>query len=655
MKLDKAGTGLPYNTDPSALLNATILDTIAGLVVVLDREGRIVAFNRACQKTTGYSTAEVEGKLLWDIFVLPEEIEGVKAIFARLRAGDFPNEHQNYWRAKDGQLHWIAWSNSALVGADGEVSHVIGTGSDITGRRRAEEELEAARAEAVNEKNRLDAVLQILPVGVAIVDAQGGGARTNLMYDQIWSGPRPQTRSVDDYAAYQAWWVDTGRPVQPEEWASAQAVLKGEAVHGQYFQIQRFDGRRAYVLNSGAPILDAAGQVAGSAVAILDVSERVASEEALRESEEQARNQLAEIETIYNSANVGLCVFDAQLRYLRINERMAEINGVPAAEHIGRTVREVVPDLAPLSEELARRVFETGEGVQDIEFSGTTASQPGELRTWVEQWMPLKDGSGRVIGINVAVEEITERKQAEIERERLLAELMQLDQLKDQFLYVAAHELKTPVAIMKGYAQALLRYAEELTPARRKMLTAIDHGADRIDGIVDDLLDIERLRAGQLDLEKECFDLAALVEEMVDGAAVAACNHNLILTGNRPVAVHGDRERLGQVLAELLDNARRYSPESGDIEVAMEARDGQAVVSVKDNGVGIPREKQERIFQRFYRAHTRTAYDYGGMGVGLYISKEIVERHGGRLWFQSEEQRGSTFFLSLPLNAQGCP
>ncbi len=127
--------------------------------------------------------------------------------------------------------------------------------------------------------------------------------------------------------------------------------------------------------------------------------------------EERARRQLAEIEAIYNTAPVGLCVFDSQGRYVRINQRLADINGLPAADHIGRTIREVVPDLADQAEAILRRVMETGEPVRDVEFTGTTLASEAARQTWLEQWLPLKDDAGRVIGVNVVAEDITERKQ----------------------------------------------------------------------------------------------------------------------------------------------------------------------------------------------------------------------------------------------------
>jgi PAS domain S-box-containing protein len=126
---------------------SAVLDTAGALVVVLDREGRILRFNRACERTTGYSFDEVRGKLLWDLFLIPEEVEPVKAVFEELQAGQFPNEYENRWVTKRGDRRLIAWSNTALLGADGTAEYVIGTGIDVTERRQAEQALRTAHDE----------------------------------------------------------------------------------------------------------------------------------------------------------------------------------------------------------------------------------------------------------------------------------------------------------------------------------------------------------------------------------------------------------------------------------------------------------------------------------------------------------------------------
>ncbi len=149
------------------------------------------------------------------------------------------------------------------------------------------------------------------------------------------------------------------------------------------------------------------------------------------------------------------------------------------------------------------------------------------------------------------------------------------------------------------------------------------------------------------------MELGALVEDVVERLQATTRAHRLVLRREGEVAVEVDRERIDQVLVNLLDNAIKFSPEGGDIRIQVGAREGRAVVSIQDPGMGIPRERQAQVFQRFYRAHEGLASDRGGMGIGLHLSEQLILSHGGRLWFESEEGKGSTFSFSLALAEGG--
>lgn len=226
--------------------------------------------------------------------------------------------------------------------------------------------------------------------------------------------------------------------------------------------------------------------------------------------------------------------------------------------------------------------------------------------------------------------------------------LVELDLLKDQFIQVAAHELKTPITVVKGFAQGALASPQELTGSLRRKLEAIDRGADRITRIVNDLLDVSQLQLRRLTLVIAPVDLCAVVREALRGLALTTTRHLLTLVRADPVKVEADADRLGQVLTNLLGNAIKYSPDGGSIELGVEASGDEAKVWVRDYGVGIPEARQGRIFERFYRAHQGSAHDFGGMGVGLHICQQLLQEHGGRMGFESAEGKGSTFFFCLP-------
>jgi PAS domain S-box-containing protein len=234
------------------------------------------------------------------------------------------------------------------------------------------------------------------------------------------------------------------------------------------------------------------------------------------------------------------------------------------------------------------------------------------------------------------------------QRARSVAEAA--NRAKDVFLSTAAHELKTPVAAVKGYAQVLARQpALRDDPRAAQMLGVIDRHSDRLTRLVEDLLTLSRLTLGRMELRQEPVDLGELAGEVVERMRGLASGHQLraCIAGPAPVLI--DRDRIDQVLVNLIANAIKFSPTGGAIEVRVAAEAAGSLVAVADEGVGIPAERQGQIFERFYRAHADTEHDYGGMGIGLHFSRELVVRHGGEMGFTSAAGRGSTFWFRLPL------
>jgi PAS domain S-box-containing protein len=225
--------------------------------------------------------------------------------------------------------------------------------------------------------------------------------------------------------------------------------------------------------------------------------------------------------------------------------------------------------------------------------------------------------------------------------------------LRDQFLSIAAHELKTPLTTLLGNAQLMLRRAQrdDTLPERElRQLRMINEQSSRLHRMVLALLDISRLESGQLSIERAPLDLAALARRVVDEIRPATDGRAIELVAPaEPLPVIGDELRLEQVLQNLIQNALKYSPDGQPIRVQVEQRSNRAAVSVTDRGIGIPAAALPRLFGRFYRAPNAEAQQISGMGVGLYVVKEIVTLHGGEIGVESVEGQGSTFTISLPL------
>jgi signal transduction histidine kinase len=270
---------------------------------------------------------------------------------------------------------------------------------------------------------------------------------------------------------------------------------------------------------------------------------------------------------------------------------------------------------------------------------------------------------GRFIHTRCFTRDITDRKRVEEEREQLLVreqaarvEAQQAVHLRDVFLSIAAHELKTPLTVLLGNAQLLQRRAErdEHGNVRTKnALRMIVDQAKRLNKMILTLLDISRIETGRLSIERVPVDVGALVRRVVEEFQSALFRHTIdCQVPSEPLMIDGDELRLEQVVQNLLTNAVKYSPEGGPVVVQTEQRGEQVRVSVIDRGIGIPQHELPALFHRFYRASNAEAQHMSGMGIGLYLVKEIVTLHGGTVTVESQEGVGSTFCVSLPLKSQ---
>jgi PAS domain S-box-containing protein len=326
-------------------------------------------------------------------------------------------------------------------------------------------------------------------------------------------------------------------------------------------------------------------------------------------------------------------------------ERRVQVINRALCGMIGRSVKELVG--RPCNEALD---LQNCEGF-DICSEDEPAALPKEGTLYVEgdlirpggarltvgvTYSPLYDDEGRLQNIIANVVDITRFREAE--------------EMKSTFVSVISHELKTPVALIKGYAGTLRR--EDAcwdTETLDEGLTVIEEESDRLAALIDNLLDASRIQAGVLTLERGDVQLPELVSSVVDGFRLQTEIHQFELDFSEEMApVLADEERLRQVLNNLLDNAIKYSPQGGTIRVGGWAESDHVVVFVADEGIGIPAGEQKRLFQRFYRVDSSMRRRTQGAGLGLFLSQAIVEAHGGSMWLRSEPDKGTSVFFSLP-------
>ncbi|MFT3702720.1 MAG: PAS domain S-box protein [Agriterribacter sp.] len=228
---------------------------------------------------------------------------------------------------------------------------------------------------------------------------------------------------------------------------------------------------------------------------------------------------------------------------------------------------------------------------------------------------------------------------------------------KDDFLKMVSHELKTPITSIKGYVQLLLAMLIDQQNAVaalvRQPLQRIDNQVERLGKLITDILDVSRLEDGRMDLQKDFFRLDELVKETVQDILFATTTHHIIINQTTACTIFADKNRIGQVLINLINNAIKYSRENTVIEINIfYPATGYIAVSIKDYGIGIDEAEQRKIFHRFYQVGDHYSMHYTGFGIGLYISAEIIRRHGGEIAVDSQKNRGSLFTFTLPVNNQ---
>jgi PAS domain S-box-containing protein len=323
--------------------------------------------------------------------------------------------------------------------------------------------------------------------------------------------------------------------------------------------------------------------------------------------------------------------------------------GYTAAEAIGKPITLIIPaDRAKEEEEIVRRIS-AGERVDH--FETVRVRRDGTMVDVSLTISPIRDDEGVIVGASKIARDISDRKQAEERIYSLLNELREADRLKDEFLAMLGHELRNPMAPISNMLEILKRAKGDeslVQEARSTMERQLGHLAR----LVDDLVDVSRITRGKLELRKERIELASAVHQAVEACRPLAARSHVRLDVSlptEPVYVDADGVRLVQVIGNLLNNACKFSPEGGRVSLRVDREDGEVTLAVKDEGIGIPEEKLDRVFDMFVQLDRALERTDGGLGIGLTLVKRIVRMLGGTVTARSEGRgRGSEFIVRLP-------
>jgi PAS domain S-box-containing protein len=397
------------------------------------------------------------------------------------------------------------------------------------------------------------------------------------------------------------------------------------------FPLRGGDGKYRPFLTQVMPVRDKNGKILKWFGTNTDISELTEVEDALRKSEEFSR-------TLLDSSPDCVIALDLQGHLLSINpqgkkmlglNKTTHLNGLHWADFWPNEYREKVID-----------AIEHAKGNQISHFQGQFQTREGKL-SWLDVLIAPVYGSGATVERLVSVS-------------RDITRLKELEQQKDDFLSIASHELKTPVTSLKAYTQFLQdKFEKSKDMQSAAMLKKMDNQLNKLTNLIIDFLDVTRIEQGRLRFRKEHFRFNELIRDIAEDTERISDRHKIIQELSEDHTIYADRERIGQVIANFLHNAIKYSPKADKVVIRTSVNgNNELVFSVQDFGIGLSEENKKKIFERFYRVTGTGLETFPGIGLGLYISAEIIQRHNGKIWVESKKGAGSVFKFSLPFSVE---
>jgi PAS domain S-box-containing protein len=609
---------------------AAVVETSPDAIISLSPEGVVLGWNPSAERIYGHAARDVLGRSLLTLPAEPEDQRALlRAILARVANGEPVHGFETRRLSRHGSVVDVALTVTPMRDAGGRVSMVSLVGQDITERKRAQEEA-----------RRLAAILASTDDAIIGTDLAG-----NI---ESWN---PGAERMLGWLASEA----IGRPITlitPSEARQAatellERIRRGEGVERLESKGRHKEGQHLDVSITASPVFDAEGRVVGAARIMRDVTAQNAAEAQRKEAEERFRLMSETVSDIVWSLVIGEDL-SVEVEWVGGEDFAAESGYTTAEfESAGGWLALIHPDdVDRVASDMARLL--NGERV-DAEFRVVTGS--GELRWWQSsaRALPLDaNGRRRVVG---GAKDVTARKLAEealaaaqADLERHAAELERSNKDLERFAYFASHDLQEPLRMVASYTQLLAqRYKGRLDADADTFIEFALDGAQRMQALVQDLLVYSRAAR---EPKQEDVDLDTCLRRALANLEAALSESRGVVRAEGLPVVKGDPGALTQVFQNLVGNALKfrgaYPPE---VEVRAERVGPEWLVWVRDNGIGIAREHAERVFQLFQRLHRD---ECPGTGIGLALCRKIVERHGGRIWVESDPGEGATFFFTLP-------
>ncbi|MEI6674087.1 MAG: PAS domain S-box protein [Verrucomicrobiota bacterium] len=610
------------------LVLRTAVEQAAGVLIITDHAGNIEYANPALEKTSGYTCAEVIGKNPRILNSGRQEPSFYRQLWSSITSnvvwrGEFCN------RRKDGTLYWESATISPVTNKTGQIAHFVAVKDDITERKQAEEEIKQQSA-------LINSLLNSVPDMVFFKNTEGVYLGCNPGFIEFTGRSKDEIVGKTDHDLFDKEIADY---FQEQD---RQMLLGGKTRRNDEW-VTYPDGKKVLLDTMKTPYRGPDGELIG----VLGISRDITIQERAELALKRVSDLLQKTAAVAQIGGWELNLADGTVEWTQETYHIHEI-GTDYKPDLGDGLSFYPPESRPLVEAAVNRAIQQGESFA-LEIPFVTAK--GNRRWVLASGEPEHEGDNcvRVVG---TFQDITQRKRTEeaLEQSKQLAE--QANAAKSQFLATMSHEIRTPMNGIIGMTTQLLEH--DLDPAQRERAEIVQFSADALLNLISDILDLSKIEAGKLDLELLDFDPVALLDNLVGLLAPQAYNKGLTfrcdVAPDVPRTLSGDPGRLRQILLNLACNAIKFTPH-GEVSVQVSLVSATATTSVlrfavRDTGIGIPADKQALLFQKFTQMDASTARRYGGSGLGLVISKQLVGLMDGEIGVSSVIGEGSEFWFT---------
>lgn len=655
------------NRDRDHVKHATlsaIVESSDDAIISKNLHGEIISWNPGASRIFGYSEEEAVGRSV-TMLIPKDRIGEEEEILRQIRQGKKVDHFETIRVDKWGKEIPISLTVSPVKDATGKIVGASKVARDITDRTRADEK--QARLSAIVESSN-DAIISKTLDGTILSWNKGAEKIFGFTEDEVLGKSItmiiPQERLR-------------------EELHILEKIRSGVSL--DHFETVRRhkSGKEIPISITVSPLRDRHGKIIGASKVARDISFQV---QAQTTREKYTRN-LEVLNTVGKSISENL---DVQGILQRVTDATTKLTGAAFGAFFYNNVdregntfrlftlsgapREIFEEMAmPRHTEMFQPTFVDKKVVRiaDIRKHSSHAKNPpymgmprGHFEVVSYLAVPVVSKSGEVIGgllyghpepgiftaeHELLVVNIASQAAVSLDNSRLFEQVKSLSDKKDEFIALASHELKTPLTTIKGYLQVLAR--REQDELSELFLSKSLNQVDKLNTLVEDLLNMSRIESGRLDFNLEVFDLRKMIEEITETFYWSAQSHKIVTDlGSQPALIEGDRQRIEQAILNLMTNAIKYSPNADKIYVCLETAEDDVIVKVRDEGIGLTDQQKSQLFTRFYRAEDTKGIS--GLGLGLYLTKQIVDRHNGRIEVASEYGKGSEFCFILPLKKE---